>query len=181
MCIEEEYLKCDYNRAEIDPYDMRIMEDEERGHWELWNRRQRAGEGYRSLTSKKRKVIARNPLADIQEQGIVGIDFGTNSTVVMYQNGDDNILPMRVGNGKYGRLAKEADYENPTVMEFRNIEHFEERYRAKKGRPYTLWEDLTISHKANKELKEESDSRRAYSFFSELKQWCGNKKEWFEL
>lgn len=165
------YLDSDYLRAEIDPYDPKLLEDIERGHWDLWE--EDPDEGIHIEVSKK--LVARNPLADIQRDGIVGIDFGTKSTVVVFQNGNDKIWPMRVGSGKYKKETKREDYENPTVMEFRNLEHFMSCYHAKQGRPDTLWEDLTVSHKAAEQLKGESDSSRFYSFFSDLKQWCGDK------
>lgn len=165
------YLNSDYLRAEIDPYDPKLLEDIERGHWDLWE--EDPDEGIPIELSKK--LVARNPLADIQQDGIVGIDFGTKSTVVVFQNGNDKIWPMRVGSGKYKKETKREDYENPTVMEFRNLEHFMSCYHAKQGRPDTLWEDLTVSHKAAEQLKGESDSSKFYSFFSDLKQWCGDK------
>lgn len=169
--LYSKYLNSDYLRAEIDPYDPKLLEDIERGHWDLWE--EDSQEGISIELSKK--LVARNPLADIQQDGIVGIDFGTKSTVVVFQNGNDKIWPMRVGSGKYKKETKREDYENPTVMEFRNLEHFLSRYHAKQGRPDTLWEDLTVSHKAAEQLKGESDSSKFYSFFSDLKQWCGDR------
>lgn len=171
LALYNQYLNCDYIRAEIDPYDSKILEDIERGHWDLWE--EDSAEGISVELSGK--MVARNPLADIQQDGIVGIDFGTKSTVVVFQNGNDKIWPMRVGGGRYKKETKREDYENPTVMEFRNLEHFMSCYHAKQGRPDTLWEDLTVSHKAAEQLKGESDSGRFYSFFSDLKQWCGDK------
>lgn len=167
----EKYLNADYLRAEIDPYDFKMMEDIGRGHWELWPGEDEKG----VLIEISEKFVARNPLADIQEDGIVGIDFGTKSTVVVYQNSNSNIWPMRIGSGNYKKETQIEDYENPTVMEFKNIEDFMARYQERKGRPETLWEDLTVSHKAAEQLKSQNDSSKFYSFFSELKQWCGDK------
>ena len=47
-----------------------------------------------------RELMARNPLSDIRENGIVGIDFGTKSTVVAFQDGDDNTMLIRIGSGE---------------------------------------------------------------------------------
>lgn len=174
--IQETYLNCDYLRAEIDPYDPNLLEDVERGHWELWEEER---EGV--PLELEERLVGRNPLADIQEDGIVGIDFGTKSTVVMYQNGSDLIRPMRVGRGQYKKEVRKEDYENPTVMEFRDLEQFLSRYGQKKGRPDTLWEDLTVSHKAAEQLKSENDSSKFYSFFGDLKQWCGDKNRRIRL
>ncbi len=168
----ESYLYSDYIRAEIEPYDANILEDIERGHWDLWEVKDAKGTPVEVTDT----FIARNPLADIQQDGVVGIDFGTKSTVVVCQNGDDNIMPMRVGSGKYKNEIRKEDYENPTVMEFRNIEAFMASYREKGGRPETKWEDLTVSHTAAGQLSGTKESSSFYSFFGELKQWCGDKK-----
>ncbi len=168
----ENYLNSDYIRAEIEPYDANILEDIERGHWDLWEVKDAKG----TSVEVTDPFIARNPLADIQQDGVVGIDFGTKSTVVVCQNGDDNIMPMRVGSGKYKNEIRKEDYENPTVMEFRNIEAFMASYREKEGRPETRWEDLTVSHTAAGQLSGTKESSSFYSFFGELKQWCGDKK-----
>lgn len=168
----ESYLYSDYIRAEIEPYDANILEDIERGHWDLWEVKDAKGTPVEVTDT----FIARNPLADIQQDGVVGIDFGTKSTVVVCQNGDDNIMPMRVGSGKYKNEIRKEDYENPTVMEFRNIEAFMASYREKEGRPETKWEDLTVSHTAAGQLSGTKESSSFYSFFGELKQWCGDKK-----
>lgn len=168
----ESYLYSDYIRAEIEPYDANILEDIERGHWDLWEVKDVKGTPVEVTDT----FIARNPLADIQQDGVVGIDFGTKSTVVVCQNGDDNIMPMRVGSGKYKNEIRKEDYENPTVMEFRNIEAFMASYREKGGRPETRWEDLTVSHTAAGQLSGTKESSSFYSFFGELKQWCGDKK-----
>lgn len=168
----ESYLNADYIRAEIDPYDANILEDIERGHWDLWEVKDQKGTPLEFTDI----FIARNPLADIQQDGVVGIDFGTKSTVVVCQNGDDNIMPMRVGSGKYKNEIRKEDYENPTVMEFRNIEAFMASYREREGRPETRWEDLTVSHTAAGQLNGTKESSSFYSFFGELKQWCGDKR-----
>lgn len=168
----ENYLNSDYIRAEIEPYDANILEDIERGHWDLWEVKDAKG----TPVEVTDPFIARNPLADIQQDGVVGIDFGTKSTVVVCQNGDDTIMPMRVGSGKYKNEIRKEDYENPTVMEFRNIEAFMASYREKGGRPETRWEDLTVSHTAAGQLSGTKESSSFYSFFGELKQWCGDKK-----
>lgn len=166
-----EYLNCDYRRAEIEPYDQKILEDPNRGHWDLWKLENKDGISISTNTM----FVGRNPLADIRTDGMIGIDFGTKSTVVVYQDGDSHTLPMRVGSGKYKKEVKKEDFENPTVMEFRNLEKFMECYKAKEGRPNTLWEDLTVSHKAAEQLKNSNDSSKYYSFFSDLKQWSGDR------
>lgn len=167
-----QFLECDYLRADIDPYDEKIVEDPNRGHWDLWTEEPKSNSIKITVNSP---FVGRNPISDIKEDGIIGIDFGTKSTVVVYQDGDDNILPMRVGRGKYRKEIKKSDYENPTVMEFVDIQNFMKRYNAREGRPETLWSDLTVSHRASEQLKDGKDSNKYYTFFSDLKQWSGDK------
>ncbi len=189
-CVYDRFLSCDYNRAQISRYDSKLLEDVNRGHWDLWqeekthNKKTKSdvkGEGYAKESSAaggftlSRELMARNPLSDIRENGIVGIDFGTKSTVVAFQDGDDNTMLMRIGSGEYEREITRDDYENPTVMEFRHINSFMKSYNAKKGRPYTRWEDITVSYTAARQLKDEKDPDKFYTFFSDLKQWSGNK------
>ncbi len=153
-----QFLECDYLRADIDPYDEKIVEDPNRGHWDLWTEEPKSNSIKITVNSP---FVGRNPISDIKEDGIIGIDFGTKSTVVVYQDGDDNILPMRVGRGKYRKEIKKSDYENPTVMEFVDIQNFMKRYNAREGRPETLWSDLTVSHRASEQLKDGKDSNKS--------------------
>lgn len=168
--IYERILNCETIRADIEGYDERILTDPNRGHWDLWNESSKEG-FYLKLNHD---VMARNPILDIKEDGVIGIDFGTKSTIVVYQENNVHTLPMRVGVGKYSKKIEEKHYENPTVMEFINIEKFLSDYKSKEGRPNTEWEDLTVSHTAFNSLMA-SSSEHYYSFFNELKQWAGDK------
>lgn len=170
--VFNDYLDCDFKRAGIDRYDIKLLEDAGRGHWDLWDCDERGNKD--NLVKLDKPLVARNPMADIHWDGVVGIDFGTKSTVVVYQDGDAHMYPMRVGSGNYRKEVRVTDYENPTVMQFINLGRFMEMYKAKEGRPDTLWEDVNISHTAAEALKTAS-SEKFYSFFSDLKQWCGDK------
>lgn len=168
--VLEDYLDCDYRRAGIDKYDKKLLEDAGRGHWDLWGETSNK----ENIINISTSLVGRNPLADIHKDGVVGIDFGTKSTVVVYQDGKANMSPMRIGSGNYKKEVRSTDYENPTVMQFIHLEHFLELYTAKEGRPDTLWDDVNISHTAAEALKMAS-SEEYYSYFSDLKQWCGDK------
>lgn len=104
---------------------------------------------------------------------MIGIDFGTKSTVVVKLTQDNRILPLRVGSGRFEKAPTAQDYENPTVMHFENIQRFMEQYRKTGGRPFTAWEDLTVSHTAYEEWNNNEDTTKYSSFFGELKQWAG--------
>ena len=171
--IKSKYLNCEKVRADIEPYDEKILQDPNRGHWDLWTNEINE-EDYKFTFDKE--LIARNPIADIKQDGIIGIDFGTKSTVVVYMEGKEYIMPMRIGMGNYTSEISSNQYENPTVMQFRDLEEFLKDYNEKDGRPDTKWEDLTISHTAYNSLIN-SSSDKYYSFLSDLKQWAGSSKD----
>ncbi len=164
-------LEVDHERADIDPYDEKILTDPNRGHWDLWY----DGEGgdFPVLDLSYQGYVARNPRADINRNRIVAIDFGTKSTVVVYQNEDSRILPVRVGTGNVSKSIRAEHYENPTIIEFNDLDSFLDAYVATLGRPATRWDDVYISHRAVDDLQT-SLSTDYSAFFSELKQWAGD-------
>ena len=173
----EDVLTADEHRAGIERYDRKCVEDVNLGHWELWNTEINDGVGL----PLERKLVARNPLADIHNDGLVGIDFGTKSTIVSYQDGNDIIKLHRVGMGQLSKKVRPSDYENPTVIEFIDIESFLNDYFSIEGRPLTSLEDLTVSHKAYNSLKNSETSDDFYSFFYDIKQWCGDSKRYKQI
>ena len=173
--FKEFLLSCDEQRTHMEKYSEHILVDPESGHWDLWL------EDDTDTTIKiEESLVARNPVYDalINKTGVVGIDFGTKSTVVTYRKNTADVIPMRIGSGQYSRAVAMSDYENPTVMEVRNIESFIKNYRSKKGRPDTKWNDLLISHEAYSQLIYEQKSGDTFaSFFGELKQWAFDKEK----
>lgn len=164
-------INIDKRRAAIKEYPQNILTDPNRGSWDLFDGECCIGTKVAPLAFKG-QFYARDPRTDIKRNGIVAIDFGTKSTVVIQENDKNQIFPLRVGQGNYSKEVKSSDYENPTVMEFINIDNFMKSYREVDGRPYTQWDDLTISHTANERIFE-SSSKDFSSIFSQLKQWCG--------
>ena len=75
-----------------------------------------------------KNVYKREPQKDVNREGIVAIDFGTKSTVVVYQNDNGNIIPMRIGGRPLNKEVDAKDYENPTVIEFKAIDKFLKDY-----------------------------------------------------
>ena len=175
--VKEHLLSSDQRRADFDRYDENILLDPHRGHWGLWQDEH----SHVKYTAKlDAPLIARNPAADVNYDGIIGIDFGTKSTVVVYQDNRERIIPMRIGTSHFSKKADLKQYENPTVMELINIERFMKLYRQKEGRPDTRWEDRTISHSAVGSMMN-STSTDYYTFFNEIKQWAGNQKRQIRL
>lgn len=164
-------LSCDKVRFDLTEYDKMLLEDPNRGSWELWDA---VIKQERMLQTASRSFYARDPRRDIVDGGVVGIDFGTKSTVVMTQDDSDAIEPVRIGIGNVQAEPKIKDYENPTVMEFIDIASFEKAYQQSGGRPLTHWEDATSSHTAFDDWKNNKSSGNYFSFFAELKQWAGD-------
>lgn len=86
---------------------------------------------------ENKKVYARDPKLDINENGIIGIDFGTKSTVVVFRDAGNKIFPMRISGTTLNKKIDNTDYENPTVIEFKNLSKFLEEYNSQEGRPHT--------------------------------------------
>lgn len=165
-------VNVDNVRVDLSPYEESRLTDPNGGHWDLWS--EKAGKN-ETLIKLDTAFYGRNPLADVRIDGIVGIDFGTKSTVVTVQDGNDTIVPMRVGCGDYKKDIAVSDYENPTVMELIDLQNFLDRYHSSESRPETEWVDLTISHTAAESMKTPKSGNEYYAWFSDLKQWASDK------
>lgn len=82
-------------RSDIEPYEEKILKDPNRGHWDLWNNQN----DDKYFIEVEERFIARNPKYDINDNGVIAIDFGTKSTIVVYQSDIDHSLPMAIGDG----------------------------------------------------------------------------------
>ena len=190
--LKKYFDECDYIRARIQKYNSKwYLSDEGRGLWELWQ----VTENQSNLSSKKKEkndgqnnvipikrvlkltngVVARNPIADVKHNAVVGIDFGTKSTIVALQDGDEQIIPLRVGMADYSIAPKESHFENPTVMQFVDLTHFLKQYQKSEGRPWTRWDDLLVSHDAFGNLIGAEKSMDMASFITDIKQWAGGR------
>ena len=165
------YLSIDKERINIDDYQETMLIDPNIGHWDL---KEEDKKELKEILGKN--VYKKDPKKDINQGGIVAIDFGTKSTVVVYQKDRENILPMRISGDKLNREVRNTDYENPTVIEFRDIDKFLKDYNAKVGRPETKWQDITVSHTAFGNLTEVS-SEYFDSIISDIKQWTASKNQ----
>ena len=176
MDVKEDLLNCEKIRADIEPYEERILTDPNRGHWDLW--RDQSDTDY--TVQIEDEYMARNPECDINENGVIAIDFGTKSTIVVYQSDINHSLPMGIGDGNLSKGPTPKRYENPTVMHFVNIDKFLLDYREKSGRPKTKWNDLTISHTAMEQFSA-SSSEEYYEYLHQIKQWAGQREKQFRI
>jgi hypothetical protein len=172
--LVEKLRRIDHTRADLIEYDSKMFFDVNKGSWEV-HKRSHIENFQNPIEIKLSKpLIARDPHSSIVE-GIIGIDFGTKSTVVVHQNDREKILPMRIGIGDWTKKEESYHFENPTVMEFRDLESFLKAYKAKDFRPYTKWKDLTISHIAYENMKM-SSADKFNAYLTELKQWAGDSR-----
>ena len=174
--MKEELLNCEKVRADIDPYEERLLTDPNRGHWDLWINQDES----QYTVEIAEEMVARNPKCDINENGVIAIDFGTKSTIVVYQSDIEHSLPMGIGDGNLSKGPTQKRYENPTVMHFVDLDTFLSDYESKKGRPKTKWENLTISHTA-KEQFANSKSDEYYEYLHQIKQWAGQREKQFRV
>lgn len=173
--LKKELLECDHKRADIEPYDERQLTDVNRGHWELFE--DAAADTAEVQLPEGEMLIARPPQLDVRLNGICAIDFGTKSTIVVCRDGEARML--RVGKGDYSKAPTMKDFENPTVIHLRDVEKFLAAYRARGGRPFTEWNQVTVSHQAADAIFQNDVGSSVYnSVFSELKQWAKDEQSY---
>ena len=159
--LKDKLLSCEEVRCGLERYKETLLTDPKRGHWDLMNVPEKDRYGY----------IARDPKNDISDS-VVGIDFGTKSTVVYYLDSNSEILPVPVGDAK----SSNRRYENPTVLHFISLEKFLKDYISASGRPETEWKDLTAAHTAQRQYDGDS-SKNNSSYLSHLKQWTSGNED----
>lgn len=177
--LKDRLLCCDEWRANIQPYEERLLSDVNRGHWELFELPDDGDECGEVQFPADEMLYARPPQLDVRTNGTCAIDFGTKSTVVVCRDGESRM--MRIGKGDYAKAPTMRDFENPTVVELRDIEGFLAAYRARAGRPFTEWNQATVSHQAAEAIFREEDafgSAIYNSVFGELKQWAREEENW---
>jgi len=162
-------LECDKRRCRLEAYEENMLYDIKRGHWDLYDCAETPEEPARE------KLVARDPRKDIRT-GVVGIDFGTKSTVVVRQDDTSAILPIRIGAEVLSACLRESDYENPTIIECINLDEFMKKYEEQEGRPETSCEDFFVSYDAGNDYRTCLPSE-FYAYYADLKQWANHEKE----
>lgn len=165
----QELLDCDKRRCRLESYEENMLYDIKRGHWDLYD----CGETVE--IEGKGKLVPRDPRKDIRT-GIVGIDFGTKSTVVVRQDDTSAIIPIRIGAGDLSSELRENDYENPTIIECTDLDEFMRRYYEQEGRPETSCDDFFVSYDAYTDYRACSPNE-FYAYYADLKQWANHEKE----
>ncbi len=121
--------------------------------------------------NKEMNFYARSSLKDLNK-GVVAIDFGTKSTTASYMDKTGTYRLLSIG----GDVDIESleKYENPTIMEFRHIKKFITEYNTLDHRPFTEKNDIEVAHEAQKNAAGVKGND-LYRFFSQLKQWAGER------
>ena len=169
----EKLKNIEKSRLDEKEYDEKIFTDYQKGNWDIFSDSKEGIENRELIKiATTKKYYERDPKKDVKDGGIVAIDFGTKSTVVAIQTQNEKTSLVRIAGGSYKKNVEKSQFENPTIMEFIDIESFEKAYNESKGRPFTEWDDLKISYAAN------SSFIGGSKFVLEgLKQWAGNKDE----
>ena len=186
--LETGYIEKDKKRFRSEGYSD-VIYDINKGSWDIFDDLNENYELDFSDDSDEKKpekkffnqiIYARNPKYDIVESGVIGIDFGTKSTVVVsYRDDNEGIegsktLPIRIS-GNSSVIEKTENYENATVMYFYNMERFLRDYEEKNGRPDTSYDDIQVALEAENKLSGITSGEAINSFMTDLKQWASSK------
>lgn len=165
----KDLLDCDKRRCRLESYEENMLYDIKRGHWDLYDGVEVAGD------PEAGRLVPRDPRKDIRT-GVVGIDFGTKSTVVVRQDDTNAIMPIRIGAAVLSAGLLESDYENPTIIECTDLDEFIRKYYEKPGRPETVCEDFFVSYDAYNGYRA-CPPNEFYAYYADLKQWSNHQKE----
>ena len=181
------YIEKDEDRFNGQTYENEIK-DINKGSWDVFDDLDEEGnlcfteEEESEIIEIEDEIYARNPKYDIVESGVVGIDFGTKSTVVVSYR-DDNAginnsktLPIRIS-GNLNDIERTENYENATIIHFSKLNNFMRDYNFVKGRPHTHYCDIQVSLEAENELKRNTEDFDINEFMLDLKQWASSKNK----
>ena len=163
------YKKIDYNRCRLPKLDHHRFTDIHQGLWEFV--------GLPENLLLEQGVRARNPALDIRA-GNIGIDFGTSSTVVAYEDENGRARLLRVGVDNFYAEAQPEHYENPTILEFIDFDAFLQAWQQNAYQPLVSWNDVHCSHEALYSLRNNnSDSKVVSAILGKIKQWALREAE----
>ncbi len=163
VTTQDGLLNLDYTPCRLPKLENAQLTDLNQGLWELW------GEDAALLDTLG--LRARNPERDVRDEW-VAMDFGTSSTVVAVatQNGGKRLL--RVGARDYNAPVLPKHYENPTVLEFLDLEAFLSVWNRQVYRPQLDWDWVKAAHEALHNFRSDArNPRKVNSVMLYLKRW----------
>lgn len=162
----------DYTTTRLPKIDALKFTDVEQGMWEFFI--PKASQGKYTKVQSKQFCRDRNPVLDIREAN-VAIDFGTSSTVVaIRKNGKDELLRIGMQEKDFAKDAiTDQQYENPTVLEFLDLQKFLKEWQSESYRPLVDWNNIHCSHEARNTLRSPNSTiTEKGSIFAGLKKWA---------
>ena len=136
--VAEKLLNVDAVRIGKAPYGRERIFDKNYGHWDIYP--EEKTDNYYTVRVDE-KLYYKNPKDDIRDGGAIGIDFGSRSCVVAFQEENDYTLPFIFGKSIFSR---KNIYENATALKINNLEQFLTQYNSSQSRPHTSWSDISI-------------------------------------
>ena len=172
LSIAQVWQSIDYMTTRLPKVEALRFTDVDQGMWEFFVPK--------TLQSKFSKIQSkqffrdRNPVLDIREAN-VAIDFGTSSTVVAIRaNGKDELLRIGMQEKHFAQDdINDQQYENPTVLEFVDLQQFLKEWQSEAYRPLVDWDNIHCSHEARANLrKNDTNTKVVSSILLRLKQWA---------
>lgn len=163
---QTELLNLDYTPCRLPRLETSQLTDLNQGLWELWGDDVARLEGLGGLR-------ARNPEHDVHDENLwVAIDFGTSSTVVAVATPNGGKQLLRVGARTYDAPIVHKHYENPTVLEFIDLDAFLSVWNQQMYRPALDWDWVKASHEALEGFRSDArNPRKVNSVMLYLKRW----------
>lgn len=172
LSITEVWQELDFISTRLPKIDSLRFSDIDQGMWEFFV--PKALKNQYSKIKSTQFYRDRNPALDIQAAN-VAIDFGTSSTVVaIRQNGRDELLRIGMQANDFAKdEISDQHYENPTILEFLDLQTFSNEWQSEVYRPLVDWNNIHCAHEARYALRNNgSNSQIVSSIFARLKQWA---------
>lgn len=172
VSLNEIWQDLDYLTTRLPKIDALRFSDADQGMWEFYVP-DALKQKYQKISSEQ-FYRERNPALDIQHAN-VAIDFGTSSTVVaIRQNGRDELLRIGMQAKDFHKdELTDQQYENPTILEFTDLQSFLKDWKSEAYRPLVNWNNIHCAHEARASLRNNgSNSHVVSSIFARLKQWA---------
>lgn len=162
--LENLFKNVDYERCRLPILDNNRFRDVHQGMWEFMT--------IPENILLEQGVRARNPALDVKS-GCIGIDFGTSSTVVAYEDENGRARLLRIGVDDFYQAAAPQHYENPTILEFIDFNKFLQDWTEMAYQPLVSWDDVRCSHEALQKLRSNDGNVAVVSsMLPKIKQWA---------
>ena len=163
----ERLKKLDWRACRLPDLSESDLTDPESGLWELFN------VDLQDVDLKALNLVARDPQLDIRRGRVVAIDFGTSSTVVAVSDGHGGSELLRVGVRDFLAPPKAGDYENPTVLQMIDWQHFADVWNKEAYSPEVDWEWIHAAHEAQASFRDAGgDAKVLAGILPRLKSWA---------